>query len=425
MLGVGSNVLVQVVIFGAQFLIVPVLALSWGLERYGTWLMLSTIPAYLALGDLGLGTAASNQMTMEVARGREDLARDLFQHTFTLTLAAAMLLVAAGSAVAALVPLGSTLTGSAGEGELRLALGTLCAYGTVCLMFSLPNGSLKAVGLYHLSGLAMAFTMMVEALTACAVVLLGGDFFHVALGYLAVRTCTMVVLYRLLRQRAPWVKLGLRCPTRDDVSRLIPPALSVLAFTGAQALVFQGSTLVIGLAASSAVVAGFTTVRTLTRLGVQAVVLVNRAVMPEFSRAWAQGNVRAVRSIVRTTILSSVAVTLPIAVLLVLFGDWFVRRWTGGVVDPDATLLYLMVAVMLANALWTPASGLLLAVNRQSSFSYRYTALAAASLTLSYFLCQGLGATGAAVGLLCLDLTMCAIVVPRLLRIARTLQPSD
>ena len=67
--GIGANALSQIVSIGLQLALVPVLATHWGMKLYGTWLMLFTIPSYLALGDFGFATAAGVDMTMKVARG--------------------------------------------------------------------------------------------------------------------------------------------------------------------------------------------------------------------------------------------------------------------------------------------------------------------------------------------------------------------
>jgi hypothetical protein len=59
-------------------MLVPVLASRWGLELYGQWLLLATLPQFLSMSDLGFATAAGTRMTMAVARGDRDEALRLF-----------------------------------------------------------------------------------------------------------------------------------------------------------------------------------------------------------------------------------------------------------------------------------------------------------------------------------------------------------
>ena len=65
---------------------VPILAHSWGLERYGVWLVMLAVPGYLAVADLGYQGAAANDMTASVAKGERGMARSVFQSVVLATL---------------------------------------------------------------------------------------------------------------------------------------------------------------------------------------------------------------------------------------------------------------------------------------------------------------------------------------------------
>jgi hypothetical protein len=53
-LGLGANLFGQVVTVAIQLLSLPVFLHFWSLSRYGEWLMLSAIPAYLSAVDVGI-----------------------------------------------------------------------------------------------------------------------------------------------------------------------------------------------------------------------------------------------------------------------------------------------------------------------------------------------------------------------------------
>src|SRR5579862_9582591 len=77
--GISANVYSQVVQTVLQLLSVPILATHWGLETYGAWLIIFTIPSYLAFADFGFAAAAANDMTHSVARGDRAAAIETFQ----------------------------------------------------------------------------------------------------------------------------------------------------------------------------------------------------------------------------------------------------------------------------------------------------------------------------------------------------------
>ena len=49
----------QIWVVAIQVLTVPLLTLGWGGARYGAWLMISTIPTYVAIGSAGFGNEAA------------------------------------------------------------------------------------------------------------------------------------------------------------------------------------------------------------------------------------------------------------------------------------------------------------------------------------------------------------------------------
>jgi hypothetical protein len=65
--GLGAAALGPVARAVIQLVTVPFFLHSWGVAKYGDWLILFAIPSYLGLSDLGLGDASTSDMTMRVA----------------------------------------------------------------------------------------------------------------------------------------------------------------------------------------------------------------------------------------------------------------------------------------------------------------------------------------------------------------------
>jgi len=82
--GIIANGIGQIVTVVIQAVSLPIFLHSWGKELYGEWLILSAIPAYLSLSDIGFSTAATNEMTMKVAQGDRAIALEVFQSIWLL-----------------------------------------------------------------------------------------------------------------------------------------------------------------------------------------------------------------------------------------------------------------------------------------------------------------------------------------------------
>ena len=83
--GFGVNIFSRGVATLIQVLSVPIFLRHWGIDLYGEWLLLNSVPSYFALSDVGFGSTAGNEMTMLMAAGRQDEALDVFQSVLALT----------------------------------------------------------------------------------------------------------------------------------------------------------------------------------------------------------------------------------------------------------------------------------------------------------------------------------------------------
>ena len=410
--GIGANAFSQVVIIGLQLALVPVLATHWGLKLYGIWLMLFTIPSYLALGDFGFATAAGVDMTMKVARG--DKAGTLV--TYHSALAAITFVSTTVFLIAVLVCLllpehwlsfGIPVSPDA----IRLILILIVAYGLICLASSLLMAGFRCSSLYASGVMGQSVTQLVEGSACIVTVLLGGSLLAAATAYVVARTACVIGQALMLTLRVPWLRLGFRGANLDEIRRLAKPAFAAMALPFAQAAFLQGTPVVLGAATSAATVPVFTTARTLIRAGVQFTTLLNHALMPEFSTAVAQGNARLQRHFLFATFATDAAILIPGAIVLLLFGQQIIALWTHGKIHPTFDLIAVMTAVMFVNGMWLPVSNLILAANRHATYSYIFLIAALISVALTYPLALRWQATGAGLALLALDCFMFIVVM--------------
>src|ERR1700693_3371692 len=82
--GLSATALSPIVTAVIQLSTVPCLLHFWGAAKYGDWLILSAIPSYLSLSDLGFGDASGSDMTMRVAAGDRHGAIETFQSSWVL-----------------------------------------------------------------------------------------------------------------------------------------------------------------------------------------------------------------------------------------------------------------------------------------------------------------------------------------------------
>jgi O-antigen/teichoic acid export membrane protein len=409
--GIGANVYSQLVQTALQLLSVPIYATHWGLATYGAWLVIFTVPNYLAFADFGFAAAAANDMTVSVARGDRAAAIETF-HAVRAAMAGicSVVLLICVAAVYAIPDVSLAFVSGLSHEQARYAILMLAAYGVLSIQNSVSLAAFRSIGKYATGTYIHTTINFAENLGALVVVSLGGNIEDAAATYLTVGVLGIAVRMVWLRVQAGWLVYFSWRVSFGQVRRLLHPAFAVLALPMAQALFLQGTVAVVGLAAGAAAVPAFTAVRTLSRIGLQLTMIVNNAVVPEFTMAAASVDHRRRARLAFMSITTSAVILLPMCLVVVTCGPLVLRLWTHGAIHAPYALIVLMALTMVVNGSWLPISNLIFALNRHAQYSYYYLAAAAGSVLLSYPLVKWLGSPGAAVSLLTLDCVMFARV---------------
>lgn len=423
--GVGAQAASQATRSLVQVVNVPLLIHFWGVGLYGEWLILSAVPAYFAMSDMGFGDVAGNEMTIRVAEGDVPGAIEVFQSVWTLTTALCGLAVLAGVLVASMGPLARWLNLSIlGDGTAAAVL----SLGLVLVLVSQQGGLIAAVlraqKLFAEATFIGNLLYLAESVAFIVAVALGASPVGAALVLLGARIVSTVMLWLYATRSTPWLVLGVRHVRIDTIRRLFRPAIAFLAFPLGNALSIQGMVLVVGRILDPTAVVVFTTVRTVTNAAKQAMGILKNAVWPEISIAYGRGNLGVMRELHRRACQSTLLLTLAPTVILFFAGPFIIRVWTGGSVAVQVTFLRWMLLVILANSLWFTSSVVPTAINRHVRLATVFLVTTVLSLGAALVLLPRLGLTGVALALLVVDAGMVGYVLPTSLRLVDD-RPAD
>lgn len=419
-LGLSAYALDKVVVAVVQILMVPVLANAWGLELYGIWAIMLTVPSFLGLGDFGIVASAGARMISAVARDEWAEARRTLHTAWVATLvivATAMVLVVA---VLVWLPDGVLPTsGAFDEERSRLTLMVLLAYGLITIIFRLNTAAFRAALRYSLASLCSTSVYLVENLVLIALAATGNDPLIAALGLLTVRLAWIAGLFVLSYRQLPDLCPGISQASRSEWLLMWRPALAASALGFGLAGYLQGSVMILGALAGAAAVPAFIAVRTLSRLGVQVSTLVSLPVMQEFGNAMGKGETYRAGRYFGLVAVTAAVMAGGAGLGLIVLGAPFVRLWTSGAIVADQTLITFMAVSSIAAMLWNPLSNLILAINRQHAFSYVNLLVSALGLVLIWLTARSLGSASAGLSFALVD---CVTLGAVLLFIARNWQ---
>lgn len=396
--------LVQLVV---ALVTIPVFAMLWGVEAFGVWLILFTLPAYIALTDFGLVGATASAMTAAAARGEENLAAAMFKQLAGSMFPLGLLVIGLAGAFATF---GShsqlAFAQDAAGGKAHIIVFALSCFAIFALWSRTLHAALRATGHFAKGAYCIALTALVEVALAAGFALAGWGLAGAALGYAMGQAGGLLAMLVIVRRYAPQFPPALFSSSLRHLRSLGGPALALVAMALGQAVLLQGTVMVLGLVAGAAAVPAFTAMRTLARLGVQSVAVVNQAVMPELTMARARSDTQRSADLVALNLTSALAIVVPGGILLGLFGPQIVDLWSGSVIEADSTLALVMAGVLAAGGLWGALAGFLTATNEQSRFAVMLLITSIVGLALALPLSEAIGASGAALAVLGVEVVM-------------------
>jgi len=410
--GAFANGFSQIVTVVIQLVSVPLLLSYWGVGLYGEWLVLSAIPVYLSISDLGFGTGAANEMTMLVAKGNKRSALETFQSVSVLVSTVSVTLAMVLILINEYLPWEAWFQFKHLEHtdivHTILLLGLYVLFG---LQYSLLEAGFRCDGNYAKGTFFIAVLRLFEYLVMFVVVILGGGVVAAALSFLITRVIGIVGLRLLLARLSPWITYGYSHARVTTIKQLASPAISYMAFPLGNALSMQGMIIAIGAVLGPASVVIFSVIRTVSRVSLQGLTLINHSVWPELSMAFGEGDYVLVRRLHRVSFQLSFWLSNILIIILLISGNALIRIWTHGKVEIDYELFGWMMTVVFANSLWHASSVVHSAVNRHQKMAVLYLLGSGASLLLATWLLPIWGLKGAAIALLVVDCFMVNYVV--------------
>lgn len=410
--GLGANAFGQVATIVIQVVSVPIFLQAWGVDLYGEWLILSTVPAYFAMSDVGFANVAANEMTMQVANENRDSALEIFQSTWIFISFICLMIFLILLLSIWHFPI---------ENWLNLRQQTHRQVATVILLFTLhvliklQGGLLEAGfrcdGNYAFGTFLNNIVRLSENFAILIVVVTGGTLVAAASAFLGFRVLGFIVMRYHLRKSSPWITYSLRLAKLTTISRLASPAVAFMGFPLGYALMNQGLYTVVAVTLNPAAVVVFSALRTISRLAFQVMVTVNSTVWPEISAAYGTGNLALARKLHHYSCQFSVWASSLVVLFLFFFGEHILRFWTQGKVEMDFSVFYIMLVVIVANSTWLTSSVVPLATNQHQKISACFVSSAVFSVALAAFLTPHIGLSGTALSMLCVDLIMAIFVV--------------
>ncbi len=399
---------------------VPLLLLYLGVEDYGRWLVISSLPSWLSLANMGFGSVAANEMTMAVAAGDVTKARSLFSTAMALIVGIGLIGFVFTALLAPFLPWADLLmVSSARHTELAFSLFWLVMSVFISFSGELYSGRFRAAQKAHMGMLISSIKPWISLLLLFIVLNFTTSFAYIAFASFCSILLHLFLLGWLSRRAMPALSFSTQLVERKWFKGLFRKGVAFQAFPLGNALLFQGNLLVVQALLGPAAVALFGTARTLVRSVNQVIGLINHAIWPELSYLYGGGDMLRTARLHRIGVALSVAVACAGVLVLALLGSHIYEFWVGKTIELPRHLLLLFLLPIPFNALWITSSVVHSACNQHEGLAKRYLLASSLSIVFCMLLSYVQGIEGAALSTLVADIVLIPYVFNRSLQLTQ------
>lgn len=386
---------------------VPLLISSLGVDDFGRWLVLSSIPTWLTLANMGFGSVAANEMSMAIAAGDIGRAKRIFSTTLSLVFGISLIGSFLVILVAPFIYWEDFLTVSETRHQ-ELVLAVIWFAISIFLSFSAEafGGRFRAAGKAHTAVLLSSFRPWIELIGVLVVLQ-----FSVRFDYLSLSMLIATIIYLFMTSWLSWkakpdLKFAISCIEKKLFRLLFQKGIAFQAFPLGNAFLFQGNLLVIQFILGPASVALFGTARTIVRSVNQVMEMINQIIWPELSLLLGAKNYFKAARLHRMAVSLSLIASFICLIILGFVGNTLYTWWTDRAIELPEYLLILFLVSIPFNALWYTSSVVHAACNRHEGLAFRYIIASSLTLVACSVLSYYFGIEGAALSTIVADIIL-------------------
>jgi len=394
-----------------QLLGIPILISNWGINYYGEWLVLSAIPSYIALSEIGLGTVVNTKINVLVLENKEKEASIIFNQAFNFMLKLGLFPLLIFVLFIILPNSNEKLNiHYISELEYRIAALFLGLYSFLALLLSLPTGLYRAINYYAKGQHINNIFKILEFTSLLSSVLFGAKVIEASFILFIIRFVQSLYIYYDLKKITTIINVHLSKINFKIIQPLLKPSFSLLGIYAGNSLINQGMIIITNISLGSNYVAILTTVRTLGNTVIGVVRVVNQTFFGEFTTAYFQRNFILTKKLLKTSEIILISLCLLIIVFLFFAGDTIIRLWTSNRIQITQPFFNIFLISLLLNSVWYSRWNFLLAINKHIKIFIPYLLTAMFALTIAYVFIPNYGLWIIAISLLLIDVILIPLV---------------
>jgi O-antigen/teichoic acid export membrane protein len=379
---------------------VPLTFRYLGAERYGIWMVLISLISVMGFADLGIGNGLINAISEAYGKDDRRLAKEYVTSALFLMLGISVLLALAGAATYPFLPwqrLFNVKSGMVAAEGARAFLVLYCWF-VVNIPLGVITRAQTGLQLGYSSQIIGALGNVISLLAMLLVI-----FTHGSLASLVLASTFGVIIATLLNgwllfRKHPWLMPDWDAYRKVAALKILKLGLMFFVLQCAIAIGFTSDNIVITQVLGAAAVAAYAVPQKLFSFTSMLVSIAIAPLWPAYGEAIARGDVAWVRKVFLGSLATTLAVTIPVSVLLVLAGPWILMTAVGKSFHASLPLLVILGLWAVVSSVSTPMAMLLNGAGVIKIQTLISTVASLTNLALSVFLTRRLGVVGVCLG---------------------------
>ncbi len=395
--GVFSGAFGQAVTIAIQLISIPLFLSQWGIELYGEWLILSSIPTYLALSDIGLPTTAGNAIAMLTGSEYDQKKLEIYQSTWVMVTSLSFIILCLFVlSIYYFKVYELTNIKTIPFETFYYTIILLLIHVVLCFQSGVLKIAYRAIKKNPFGDFLNYITRLLEWICASgAVFFYSKGVFEVAACFVIVRFFSNIIQWLILKINKNKLLIGIKYFKFETVIELLKPSISTMMFPLGLAMTLQGMILIIGHILNPESVVLFNIYRTLTRITVQVITVINQSIWPEISYAFAEKKIDVVKKLTKNSQNLCLFFGSIMLFCLYFLNEIIIDFWLNKTVLYNNNLLNLLLLSTLIHIVWQPFWVAQMALNMHIIFSYLFVVISLMSAVSSYFLINEFDILGA------------------------------
>ena len=372
-----------------QLILVPSAIYLLGKTYYGEWLMLSSLPNYLMISDLGINITVTTSICALVAQGDYEKAISLYKNANGFILIIAVLVLVLFLLSFNFLHWNEILNLKLiYESEVEVCLFLLISSTFTSFILGLLLGIYRAEEKFYLSEILTGFNFILDYLIFLILIYFKFNFTIISLAPLILRLTFILIVSLQLSSKYSWFHFQFSFNLKP-VFNILPNSIYYMAYIIGYALTLQGTIFFIGKYMGGEVLVTYNTTRTLANSLKSFISAFYFSYLPEYTVLFAKHKKKEANVLFKKMFTQTFIVTTLLAVLYYIMGDHIMSFWTNNKIKIENPFYPLLLLSVFFSTLGNCSYIILNASNENKNVGIYYTILALLSMLSLY---QGLKA---------------------------------